>query len=586
MTTAPRSRAGRTTVSTCSARSAAYSSASARFESPAEEMSSRIERSRLPTGVAPGSRVTTTSWPLPRIQSASASTWVDLPAPSPPSRAMKKPVADAAWTGSPPRSASRRSRRSGTPPRSSAFVSTTTATGSIRAPISIRVKAAPPCAKTIPPPVSRCGPIAAARTGATTAPSATATRTTAWRCSVTRARRNSSVSWSSRVWPVLAATPAAVPASSERNSTVAVSGTSPVSSSANPVTAMARASSRRRDRAGSTLPAWPARMPAAVPPTSARTNSANVAGPPPRSKACSTATETAQDTAPATAAQVRTSSGMTPVRPLSGRSPALGARRPSSGERGRGVAAVGSTSGSSSETDAAKRPEATYDPSAAWFAANQSTPRPSALPTRVAASSAAAATGSAAKAVRRVSRRSASRWSGSGRTVAPSGGGAGSSAGAALSLASVHSRSAAPETKTVASSAVSAWAGIQSSHSGATTKSPRRTPSAPIIVQRRSSLPPEPRRPDSGPRRTAPKSRVARIRTPKTAATARAAPRYPPPKAPSVTAAWRASSTSTSSARASPMPLTSWALHRRRSLGVRSSARTARSRESAARASS
>ncbi len=213
-------------------------------------------------------------------------------------------------------------------------------------------------------------------------------------------------------------------------------------------------------------------------------------------------------------------------------------------------------------------------------------PRPSALPTRVAASSAAAAIGSAAKAVRRVSRRSASRWSGSGRTVAPSGGGAGSRAGAALSLARVHSRSAAPETKTVASSAVSAWAGIQSSHSGATTKSPRRTPSAPIMVQRRSSLPPAPSSPASGPRRTAPKSRVARIRTPKTAATARAAPRYPPPNPPSEAAAWRASSTSTNRARASPMPLTNWALHSRRSLGVRSSARTARSRESAARASS
>ncbi len=355
----------------------------------------------------------------------------------------------------------------------------------------------------------------------------TATRTTACRCSVTRALRNSSVSWSSRVCPVLAATPAAVPASSDRNSTVAVSGTSPVSSSASPATTMARASSRRRDSAGSILPAWVARMPAAVPPSRARTSRAKVAGPPPRSKACRTATAAALDTAPATAAQASTSSGMAPVRPFSGRSPTLGARRPSSGERGRGVFAVGSTSGSSSETDAANRPEATYEPRAAWFSANQSTPRPRALPTRVAASSTAAAAGIAAKDVRRVSRRSASRWSGSGRTVAPSGGGEGSRAGAALSLARAHSRSATPETKTVASSAVSAWAGIQSSQSGATTKRPSRIPSAPIIVQRRSSLPPASfgaRSLASGPSSTAPKSRVARIRTPNTAATARAQP--------------------------------------------------------------
>ncbi|CAM5634661.1 hypothetical protein SALBM217S_08651 [Streptomyces griseoloalbus] len=79
MTTAPRSSAGRTTVSTCSARSAAYSRASARCDRPALETSSRIERSRLPTGVAPGSRVRTTSWPLARTQSARASAWVDFP---------------------------------------------------------------------------------------------------------------------------------------------------------------------------------------------------------------------------------------------------------------------------------------------------------------------------------------------------------------------------------------------------------------------------------------------------------------------------------------------------------------------------
>ncbi|CAM5521120.1 hypothetical protein STANM309S_01712 [Streptomyces tanashiensis] len=96
-----------------------------------------------------------------------------------------------------------------------------------------------------------------------------------------RARRGSSVSWSIRVWPVFAATPAAYPARTERNSTVAVSGTRPIAIRATPVTAVARASSRRRDRTGRTEPA--VRMPTAVAPLSARIRRAYVTGPPPRS---------------------------------------------------------------------------------------------------------------------------------------------------------------------------------------------------------------------------------------------------------------------------------------------------------------
>lgn len=318
-----------------------------------------MERSRLPTGVAPGSRVTTTSWPLPRIQSASASTCVDLPAPSPPSRAMKNPVADGACSGSPPRRASRRSRRSGTPPRSSALASTSAATGSSSAPTSIRVNEAPPWANTTRPPPTRCGPMAAARTGARTAPTATATRTTAWRCSVTRARRNSSVSWSSRVCPVLAATPAARPADSDRNSTVAVSGTSPASSSASPATAMASASSRapRQPRQhlarlrGPNAQAGPAdqgedqqRVRGGAPAEVEGVQHRNGGGAGHR-----------RGNGGAGRHEQRDGSGTALLRPV----PRLGCAQPSSGDLGRGVFTSGSTSGNSSETDAANRPAAT-----------------------------------------------------------------------------------------------------------------------------------------------------------------------------------------------------------------------------------
>ncbi|MGX1505078.1 UNVERIFIED_CONTAM: hypothetical protein RKD43_003703 [Streptomyces graminofaciens] len=80
-----------------------------------------------------------------------------------------------------------------------------------------------------------------------------------------------------------------------------------------------------------------------MPPTSARISSEKVTGPPPRSTACSTATAAAEATAAVTEAQASTNSGMAPVRPLSGPSPLDGRRRPSSGERGRGVCEPGSS---------------------------------------------------------------------------------------------------------------------------------------------------------------------------------------------------------------------------------------------------
>ena len=61
ITTAPRSRAGSMTLATCSARSAAYSSASLCGDMPAWAVSSSSARSRIPTLVAPGSFVVTTS---------------------------------------------------------------------------------------------------------------------------------------------------------------------------------------------------------------------------------------------------------------------------------------------------------------------------------------------------------------------------------------------------------------------------------------------------------------------------------------------------------------------------------------------
>ena len=319
----------------------------------------------MPIAVAPGSRVTTTSWPLARIQSASASTWVDLPAPSPPSTTMKKPLPAGAWAGSAPVSASRRSRRSDTPCRSSRVPRTSAATGSSSAPTSMSVNAAPPWSKVYEATSSRCGPIAPATTGAATAASATATRTTACRCPVVRARRGSSASWSIRVWPVLAATPAAYPAIRASSATVVASSTSPASSSPSPVTAMASPSSRRRDSPGRRCAAL--RMPSTGPPVNARTSRANSTGPPPRSPACRTVSATAAAIAPATAAQARTRVGSAPVRPRSAPAGPFGSRSPSSGECARRAAEPGSSRKDSVATEAANSPAATYDDRAAWW---------------------------------------------------------------------------------------------------------------------------------------------------------------------------------------------------------------------------
>ena len=57
----PRFSAGAITVATCSARSAAYMSVSAREDIPVCAVSSSSARSRIPTFVAPGSWVAMTS---------------------------------------------------------------------------------------------------------------------------------------------------------------------------------------------------------------------------------------------------------------------------------------------------------------------------------------------------------------------------------------------------------------------------------------------------------------------------------------------------------------------------------------------
>src|SRR6478609_4384564 len=91
MTTAPRTSAGLMSWSTWWALSAAKRSASARAAtwSPCST-SSRI---CSPSGVPPGWRVTTTSRPRCSSASVSRRTWVDLPAPSPPSKQTKSPGA-------------------------------------------------------------------------------------------------------------------------------------------------------------------------------------------------------------------------------------------------------------------------------------------------------------------------------------------------------------------------------------------------------------------------------------------------------------------------------------------------------------
>ncbi len=112
--------------------------------------SSTSARSRCPIGLPPGSRVSTTSWPLLRIHSASAFAWVDFPAPSPPSSAMKKPVpvVRCGASGAPPRSERTSSRPSGRAPRwSSVFSSTTAASTRVSSPAVAIASAAPPWTK-------------------------------------------------------------------------------------------------------------------------------------------------------------------------------------------------------------------------------------------------------------------------------------------------------------------------------------------------------------------------------------------------------------------------------------------------------
>lgn len=144
-------------------------------------------------------------------------------------------------------------------------------------------------------------------------------------------------------------------------------------------------------------------MPVPVAPVRARISRAKVTGPPPRSDACSTATAAAAAIAPATAAQAATISGTAPVRPLSGPSAVDGRRRPSRGERGRGVGEPGSSRKYRVEIEAENSPAATYEPRAAWWKENHSSPEPSRLPMSVAISRTAAAAGTAAKSVRRES---------------------------------------------------------------------------------------------------------------------------------------------------------------------------------------
>ena len=78
-------------MSTCSALSAAYNNASVRCESSPVDGLSTIWRSALPTSVSPGSKVSRTVWPAASSVSLSRRDWVDLPAPSPPSKQTNSP---------------------------------------------------------------------------------------------------------------------------------------------------------------------------------------------------------------------------------------------------------------------------------------------------------------------------------------------------------------------------------------------------------------------------------------------------------------------------------------------------------------
>ena len=90
MTTSPRSSAGRTTVSMWCARSAAYSSASARGAT-SPRWCRTMSRIRTPTSVPPGSRVRTTVRPRAASHSSRSAACVVLPTPSPPSNVTNRP---------------------------------------------------------------------------------------------------------------------------------------------------------------------------------------------------------------------------------------------------------------------------------------------------------------------------------------------------------------------------------------------------------------------------------------------------------------------------------------------------------------
>src|SRR5690606_8742127 len=90
-TTAPLSSAGRMTSSTWSLRAAAHRMASMRTPNSSAAPDKSTCRTASAPGEPPGSRVTSTSWPARRSESARRLIWVDLPAPSPPSNVTNNP---------------------------------------------------------------------------------------------------------------------------------------------------------------------------------------------------------------------------------------------------------------------------------------------------------------------------------------------------------------------------------------------------------------------------------------------------------------------------------------------------------------
>src|SRR5450631_2005161 len=92
MTHSPRPSAGLMRFSTWSPRAAANSTASATWPSDFAAPDSTTWRTISAPGDPPGSRVRTTSMPKLSSRRASVAAWVDFPAPSPPSKVMKRPA--------------------------------------------------------------------------------------------------------------------------------------------------------------------------------------------------------------------------------------------------------------------------------------------------------------------------------------------------------------------------------------------------------------------------------------------------------------------------------------------------------------